>query len=85
MITERQAHATTNLDIRESNDGEGRRDLLGALVYASAEIEDDAANLAESGDAKERGRLNSVEVMGNMYIFLLAGHGKRHVFFQSTL
>lgn len=61
MIAERRASG----DARESDTG--RRDLLGALVHASA---NDDGEL----DAKQKAKLDDREVMGNIYVFLLAGH-----------
>lgn len=76
FIAERKS---ADWDLRESKSG--KRDLLGALCYASAAEESGSGSEAE-GEAKvdggvktKRTRLTDEEVMGNMYVFLLAGHG----------
>ena len=63
MIAERRA---SGMDPRESDIG--RRDLLGALVFANAPASGDGE------DGKARATLDDDEVMGNLYILLLAGH-----------
>ncbi|KAK4700293.1 DNA-directed RNA polymerases I and III subunit RPAC1, partial [Phenoliferia sp. Uapishka_3] len=53
----------------------GHKDLLGALVYASADIDGEEGSEAEDiGSEKKRATLNDDELRGSMYLFLLAGH-----------
>ena len=62
-------------DLRESDSG--RRDLLGALCFASASAEEGDEEMEnDEGGEKKRCKLTEEEVMGNMYVFLLAGHGE---------
>lgn len=72
-IAERRASAA---DLRESEDGTW--DVLGALVYASAEMDDEVEDgLKGDEKAKEvkKGSLTEREVMGNMFALIGAGHG----------
>lgn len=68
MIAERRA---SGMDPRESDIG--RRDLLGALVHANAPAADRSDEEREPA-AKSKATLDDSEVMGNLYILLLAGH-----------
>lgn len=49
-------------------------DLLGALVQSSGADEEDAVPVEP--EVKTSDKLSDQEVMGNIYVFLLAGHGK---------
>lgn len=52
---------------------------MGALCYASAEAEEgdeEMKGLNDEVTEKKRCQLTDEEVMGNMYVFLLAGHGE---------
>ncbi|KAI5475828.1 hypothetical protein MNV49_000792 [Pseudohyphozyma bogoriensis] len=71
MIAERRAMA---IDTRE--DSNGKRDLLGALLYASADLEEEEERelVGDKGRDKARARLSDEELMGNLFVFLLAGH-----------
>lgn len=63
--------------------GDGRKDLLGALVHASTEPDDEAGGAAPSKKGAQQ--LSDEEVHGNIYIFLLAGHGVSLPFRRSSL
>lgn len=69
-IAERRQLAS---DPRESE--AGRKDLLGALLYASADLDDESEG-EDRGSEKKRATLTDDELMGSMYLFLLAGHGE---------
>lgn len=56
---------------REQGASEGRKDLLAALVEASG----DGGSSESEGGGKGEEKLSDEEVQGNIYIFLLAGHG----------
>ncbi|KAK4705780.1 7SK snRNA methylphosphate capping enzyme, partial [Phenoliferia sp. Uapishka_3] len=69
-IAERRKLAS---DPRESE--AGRKDLLGALLYASnLEKDEDGDGVGDNTDEKKRATLSDDELMGNMYLFLVAGH-----------
>nr|CRX79145.1 hypothetical protein [Leucosporidium scottii] len=69
MIAARQA--TTESDVRESQGG--RRDLLGALVYANQQEAADRGPIS-SAMTKPKGTLSDEEVLGNMFVIMAAGH-----------
>ncbi|KAL8277596.1 hypothetical protein RQP46_010028 [Phenoliferia psychrophenolica] len=50
------------------------KDLLGALIYASTDMDDEDGEDKESGTEKKRATLSDDELMGNIFFFLLAGH-----------
>lgn len=61
-------------DLREGDDG--KWDVLGALVYASADLdESDQKKSSGDGDEVKKGTLTEREVMGNMFALIGAGHG----------
>lgn len=67
FLTDRRASSS---DLREGSDG--RRDLLGALVYANTDVEEED----EKGeDAKKKVKVSDQDVLANMFVFLTAGHG----------
>lgn len=68
-ISERRRSAS---DPREGDDG--KWDVLGALVYASADL-DEGEKQGDGGEIKN-GSLTEREVMGNMFALIGAGHGK---------
>ena len=78
MIQDRRQ---SGFDARESD--EGRHDLLGSLVYANNAITEAQETVSPHDlPSPDEGKKNSAfltdsEVMGNIYVFLLAGHGKR--------
>lgn len=75
MIQERRAQGN---DVEQKR---GKKDLLGALIQASAGAQGDVDEEEQkSGGEKPNktgfAKLTDREVMGNIYVFLLAGHGE---------
>lgn len=66
LLADRRASSS---DLGEGN--EGRRDLLGALVYANTDVEEEE----KDGDTKKKTNLTDQDVLANMFVFLTAGHG----------
>lgn len=68
MVSERRRSGSTELE------GSKRQDLLGALIQASGDSEKDDIDPEVSLQRTKIAKLTDREVIGNIYVFLLAGH-----------
>lgn len=84
MVCERRELGESSGAVGSAGNVKGRGDLMSALIQASEGSSGDAD--AEEGKEKEKEagertkaqtvKLTDREVAGNIYVFLLAGHGK---------
>lgn len=69
LINARRAAAALG-DVREG--AAGKKDLLGALIYANVPDEEEE----DKEDAKKKAKLTDEEVLGNVFGIMIAGHGE---------